>query len=314
MKYDFLQYLVCPQTGESLDLKVYEERDGQVKEGQLTSVQSGHVYPITNFVPRFVKSEQYTGSFSKQRLFVRRHFKDYKVDCSGDRLFYPTTGFTREKLLSGLTLEVGCGYGRFVDVIQRQGGEIVGIDLSTHSIDLAQDFVGLRSGVHLVQCDLFRLPFRNRTFNSIYSVGVLHHTADCKAAFQRLADFLAKDGQISIWVYHPHNQSDVAAWRRLTTKWPSSVLYAWCIANQLLFSWMRMIPVVRWQFNKLIPGSVPKTGQNFWLRVMEDFDNLSPTYASSHTPDEVVKWFREVGLSDIRVLDRLTAVTGLLRV
>lgn len=310
MKHELLKHLVCPKTGADLELHVTEEKHGQIKEGSLTSTQTGDVYPIRNYVPRFVSNDQYVASFSDERAYVERHFKHYMRDRSGFALFYPTTGFSKEQLTRGLTLEAGCGYGRFVDVVEKEGGEIVGCDLSTKSINLAQSFVGLRPRVHLVQSDIFRLPFRRETFHSIYSIGVLHHTPDCKRSFQALTSFLAPGGQISIWLYHPDNQANENPWRRILSQWPRSAVYAWCIVNQTLFSPVRMLPFVRWKFNKLIPGSVPKKGQHFWLRVLEDFDNFSPSYASSHTPNEVVKWFEEASLANVRALERLTAVTG----
>jgi SAM-dependent methyltransferase len=313
MKYELLKHLVCPETGEALELKVSEERYGQIKEGYLTSCGGKCSYPITNYVPRFVQKEAYAGTFSKQRLYVKRHFKHYASDPLAKSLFYQTTGFSSEQVKAGLLLEVGCGYGRFVNVIQQDGGEIVGVDLSTHSIDLAQSFVGLNPNVHLIQCDLFKLPFRPGSFSSVYSIGVLHHTPDCRKAFHKIVKYLAPNGQISIWVYDPSHQREANTLRWITTKWPPSFLYVFCIINQALFSWIRRIPVVRWKFNKWIPGSVPKTGQHFWLRVMEDFDNFSPQYASSHTSSEVADWFGTAGLSDIKKLERRTAVTGYLR-
>jgi hypothetical protein len=43
---------------------------------------------------------------------------------------------------------------------------------------------------------------------------------------------------------------------------------------------------------------------------MEDFDNLSPSYASSHSEEEVLRWFKDAGLIDVRRLGRATAVNG----
>src|SRR5262249_14747016 len=186
------------------------------------------------------------------------------ADTSGLSLMYGSTGFPEragetngqsaaaERLRSGLTLEAGCGYGRFLDVVDKAGGEIVGVDLNTTTINLCQQFVGSRPRVHLVQADLFKLPFRNSTFHSIYSIGVLHHTPDCRQAFLKLTPYLASGGQISIWVYHPDNQSDVRRWRSFTTRWSPRTLYSWCVVNQAAFSWIRCIPVVRWKFSKLV--------------------------------------------------------------
>ena len=310
MKPRLLEHLVCPQTGDPLDLVIREERHGEIKEGELVNRLAGHRYPISNYVPRFVDVDTYAGSFSKQRLYVQRHFRYYRDNASAAALFHRTTGLCEEDLTKGLTLEVGCGYGRFIDVVERERGEVVGIDLSTHSIELAQSFVGLRENVHLIQCDLFRLPFRKETFKTIYSIGVLHHTPDSGRAFSAMVNYLSPGGRLSIWVYPPEDQANVKVWRRFTSRWPTSWLYAFCILNQVAFSWIRIIPVVRWRFNRLIPGSVPARGRPFWNRVLEDFDNLSPQYASTHTPEDVMQWFREAGLRRVRSLDRRTSVTG----
>lgn len=189
------------------------------------------------------------------------------------------------------------------------GGKVVGIDRSTHSIDLTQQFVGGKDNVFLVQCDLFHLPFRANYFENIYSIGVLHHTPNPRQAFEALVPYVKRRGRISIWVYPPEMKVSSNRWRVVTTGLPHSLLYAWCILNQVLFSWIRALPG-GWRFSSLIPGCIPKKGHHFWLRVMSDFDDLSPRYASVHTGEEVRAWFQEAGLNNVEELERPTSVTG----
>lgn len=309
MKRELLEHLRCPTCVTALSLAVREEERGEVKTGELTCAGKLHTFHVSRFVPRFVDADKYADSFSRQRLYVRKHFQYYEKDQSGDALFFPTTGFTPDAIKKGLSLEVGVGYGRFVDVVQRAGGRIVGIDLSTHSIDLAQDFVGFREGVHLVQADLFALPFERKTFQHVYSLGVLHHTPDTRKAFEAIAPYVRTGGEISIWVYHPSRKVSSNRWRRLTASWDHRFLYGFCVVNQVLFSWIRALPGGA-RFNSIIPGAMPAPGRPFWLRVLGDFDNLSPTYAYVHDEGEVRAWFEQAGLTDIRVRPRLTAVTG----
>jgi SAM-dependent methyltransferase len=306
VKHGLLELLRCPACRGRLALAVDEEEHREVKTGRLTCA-CGQVYQISRFVPRFVDADKYAGSFSRQRLYVRRHFSHYRNDRSGDAQFLPTTGFSAEEIRSGLTLEIGCGYGRFIDVVQRSGGRIVGVDLSTHSIDLAQDFVGLRDDVFLVQADLFALPFEPGTFRHVYSIGVLHHTPDTKRAFDAIVPYLSPGGRIAIWVYHPDDKRSSNRWRMVTTRLNHRVLYAWCIANQALFSWIRALPG-GWRFSSVVPGAGP--GGHFWLRVLGDFDNLSPQFAYVHRESEVASWFRDAELTDVRALPRRTAVVG----
>jgi SAM-dependent methyltransferase len=242
MKPQFVDLLRCPICVTPVSLSVREEERGEIKTGTLTCQAGTHVFPILRFVPRFVDADKYADSFSRQRLYVRRHFRYYEADRSGDALFFPTTGFSPHNIQEGLTLEVGAGYGRFVDVVQRAGGVIVGVDLSTHSIDLAQDFVGFRENVFLAQADLFSLPFERQAFQHVFSIGVLHHTPDTARAFEAIVPFLRPGGEIAIWVYHPSKKRSANRWRPLTSRMNHRWLYGFCVANQVLFSWIRALP------------------------------------------------------------------------
>ena len=308
MKYGLLDYLVCPDCKAPFELEVDSEDGGEIRAGRLVCKKNKCVFKIDKYIPRFVDADSYADTFSKQRLYVRRHFKHYKEDTSGDEIFLPTTQFSRDQLKQGVTLEIGCGYGRFLDVIDRLGGEVIGVDLSTHSIELAQDFVGSRKNVHLVQCDLFRLPFALGQFPRIFSIGVLHHTPDTRAAFQALVPYLEKGGEIAIWVYPPELNRSVDRWRHVTTKIPANWLYVWCIINEVAFSWIRGLPG-GWRFGWIIPGGA--LGKRpFWLRVVGDFDALSPEFAHTHTGSELKEWFLESGLVDVKLLPRSSSAKG----
>lgn len=305
MKPRLLNFLQCPKCACALDIKVDSQIDDDVEHGSLICA-NGCRYPIEKSIPRFVNSDMYADSFSRQRLYVRRHFKHYREDSSGGDLFGPSTGFELEPLRAGIALEIGCGYGRFLDVVEQSGGEIIGVDLSTHSIELAQDFVGNRPFVHLVQADMFNLPFEMGKFDHVFSIGVLHHTPDTRAALEAIVPYVAPGGEFAIWVYPTGSKKSDDRWRLVTRHLPHPVLYGFCIVNQLAFSWIRGLPG-GWRFSRLVPGSNPD-GRHFWLRVMSDFDSLSPKYAHTHAPEEVEGWFENAGLIDIQSLSRATAV------
>jgi SAM-dependent methyltransferase len=162
----------------------------------------------------------------------------------------------------------------------------------------------------VVQADLYHLPFRPGSFDQVFSIGVLHHTPDTRRAFEAITEFAKDGGRVSIWVYHPDDKTSSNRWRHFTTRLDHRVLYALCIANQVAFSWIRGLPG-GWRFNALIPGGCPDKGRPFWMRVMGDFDDLSPTYAAVHRPQEVAQWFEALGFRDVKALGRLTAVTGI---
>ena len=57
----------------------------------------------------------------------RVRFTDIAADQQmiADERVISFTGFDAEELRTGLTLEVGCGYGRYLDAVQRKGGTII---------------------------------------------------------------------------------------------------------------------------------------------------------------------------------------------
>ncbi len=220
-------------------------------------------------------------------------------------LFVRSTGFDLSNL-DGLTLDAGCGYGRFLRVLAQAGGEVVGVDLSSDTVELAHDFVGRQNNVHIVQADLGRLPFPMRHFRRGFSIGVLHHTPDTKSSFLKLLPYLEEGGEVAIWVYAPEYKVSSNAWRKLSTRLPLNLVYGWCIVNELLFVWPRSLPRGGGRFHSVVPGG--SLGTPFWQRVMGDFDDLTPRYAHTHSAAEVVEWFRHAGLIDIKPLSRATSV------
>ena len=116
----------------------------------------------------------------------RRFFSDY------ERAFLRE--LRRHAPEAALVLEAGCGRaeilkrmlegGRWTAVPGERLGRrerrtvAVGLDLSEEGLALAAK--GRPDALHLVQGDLFRLPFRAGTFDLVYNSGVIEHFDDAK--------------------------------------------------------------------------------------------------------------------------------------
>lgn len=308
MKRSLVQHLVCPLSKQPLDLEIVEaDATGEIKTGRLTSAH-GSAYEIRNWVPRFVDRDSYGDTFTRQRLYARKHFDKMRHDnARQSELFIASTGFSLSAV-EGLTLDAGCGPGRFCRVVGESGGEVIGVDLSASTVELAFEFTGRHENVHIIQADLTNLPFRNDTFQRIFSIGVLDHTPDTGRSFKALVPYLRSGGEIAIWVYAPETRIAENRWRRLSTKLPLSVVYGWCLFDAALLAWLRELPGGG-KFSALVPGPGVRD-TTFWERVLGNFDSLTPHYAHSHAPDEVLEWFRTSGLVDVEARARRTSVRG----
>src|SRR3989304_790039 len=181
---------------------------------------------VVRGVPRFVDSDAYAKSFSFE---WKRHpctQLDSAASRESEETFRAKTGLRPEDVAGRLVLDVGCGMGRFADVVSRWGGQVVGVDLSL-AIEAAHANLGGRANVRLLQADLFRLPFQPGTFDIVYSIGVLHHTPDCEKAFRQLVPFVRLGGRLCVWVYGTMGPWERFArlYRRVTVRMPRRLLH-----------------------------------------------------------------------------------------
>lgn len=98
-------------------------------------------------------------------------------------------------------LEVGCGSGRFLKYVSNKSNFVVGIDPS-HAILAADNLLGANANVHLVKAAANDLPFKNESFDFVYSIGVLHHIPDTLKAMRACVDKVKKGGYFFTYLYY----------------------------------------------------------------------------------------------------------------
>jgi SAM-dependent methyltransferase len=284
----------------------------------LVCERCGQSYDIRDGVVRAVEGDQYAASFSYQWTVHRTTQLDSEFgEHSSARTFREKTGWGPEDVMGRRVLDVGCGMGRFADVVLRWGGEVYATDLS-FAIDAAHANLGDRPGFHAVQASVFDLPFRPESFDLIFSLGALDHTPDCEKAFKALPRLLRPEGQIAIWVYSAHtyprdgvDERRDRLYRRYTTRMSPRALHRLC---RVLCS-VRMKHRGFWHM--ALPGflfhAIPRLNWEYPERdprVLDTFDWYSTMYQSKHTYPEVFRWFREEGLTEVEILDQEVCVRG----
>lgn len=292
-----IDILVCPTC----------RRDLQQQPESFRCESCSRVYPVVDGIPRFVNTEEYAGSFGYEWLKHATTQLDDDRSKESEETFRQKTGFTPADLQGNLVLDVGCGMGRFADVVSRWGGRVVGFDLS-RAVEAAHKNLGARENVAILQANVFHAPFREGVFDFIYSIGVLDHTPDCEKAFRQLPRLLKPGGRIAIWVYHTSDQWGFTAdlYRKITVHLPHRLLHAICRLAIPLY-YLDRIPIVR----SIAWRAFPHSGHpNPEWRVLDTFDWYSPRYMSRHSREEVESWFRTQGLTEIRHLNPPTSVNG----
>jgi len=226
-----------------------------------------------------------------------------------DRATFRTrTGFPPADLAGKTVLDGGCGMGRYLRVAAEGGPRLlVGLDLSG-AVAAARDLTRGLPGVAVVQGDLLRPPFAPEGFDLIYSLGVLDHTPDARAAFLALAKLLRPGGRVVVWVYpkeRPALERAINVHRAVSTRLPLPVLVGLSrvmapvggLKRRLMASRNRAVARAGVLLNVLTIGVSMHPDPE--VRVCDTLDWYAPKYLSRHTEDEVRGWFAEAGLVDV---------------
>ena len=347
MKHRLADLLVCPDCTASLELEIRARDQEEILAGLLRCARCRCDFPIQEGIPRFAPSDAYAASFSFEWKKWQRTQFDTEAQKRSESTFVVSTGKRPQELAGKLVLDVGCGSGRFMDVLARAGAEIVGLDLSL-AVEVARQNLGCRPNCHFVQADALSPPFRPGTFDFAYSIGALHHTSDSRQAFLRMARLLKPQGVAAIWVYprrrltetfqyFPDRANEVLAqdvnfqipakWQRLASRVAPGLDWIMETSSRFQRFFTTRLPA-RWLYalcHLAIPlyyvyriplffplrllTKIAMHPDPEW-RVLDTFDWYSPRYQWKHTYAQVQGWFEKAGLENITPLPRPVAMRG----
>ena len=179
--------------------------------------ESGCSVPVVNDIPRFVESEHYASAFGRQwKKFRKTQLDSYTgTTISRDRL-QRCLGDSVDILNGKSVLEVGCGAGRFTEVMLAAGARVFACDLSQaieanyeNCRDLSPNYFGC-------QADVLELPVAPRSFDFVVCLGVIQHTPSPEETISALARYVRPGGTLVLDHYPP--EYPVTTSRAITRK------------------------------------------------------------------------------------------------
>lgn len=113
----------------------------------------------------------------------------------GVRMFPPAEGMT--------VLDVGCGTGVHLELYQKAGCVVFGIDLSSSMLQVARKRLGGSANLHMG--DASKMPYADKTFDLIIMSTVLHEMSHDvrRAVIGESKRTLKDDGRILLIDFHP---------------------------------------------------------------------------------------------------------------
>lgn len=338
MRERLLEWLVCPFCSEKLKLEICQQEEKEIIEGTLRC-SCGQIFPIICGVPRMLHGALrkdliriYPGFFrrypglidetlmskgddvteQKQKTIDRfgyewTHFHNY--DCENFEAFIEPlpVNFFKGKL----GLDVGCGAGRHARLASARGAEVVCVDLS-EAVDVAYKNNAGNELVHIVQSDVYNLPFNTGNFQFIYSLGVIHHLPEPERGYQELIPFLSEQGALFVWLYAYAPRKAVleiirSVSQRLSNNNIRRMAYICNLIDYGIFVNMHHLMCSLPYLEKLVNHDTFirfKEYKQYGFRVgyVDWFDRLSAPITNFYKKNEVFKWLTRSGLHDTKLL------------
>jgi SAM-dependent methyltransferase len=300
---------------------------------------SGHIFPIISGVPRLlsnalrkelpqlypeffhrhsnlfndpkISGDTSVGEIKKATIdrfgYEWKHFSDYNADNFKQFIAPLPDNFLEGKL----GLDVGCGAGRHARQAAELGAEIVCIDLS-QAVDAAYQNNADNEIVHIIQADIYNLPFKQDIFHFIYSLGVLHHLPDSEKGFQILLPYLTTGGSLFVWVYfYTLRKAALEILRYFARPLSNENIRRFAYVCNLidygifinLYRLTRKLPILGRLVERYSPLRVKEyAAYGFQVGFTDWFDRLSAPITNYYKEDEMRNWLKRSGLSNTKLL------------
>lgn len=236
------------------------ERQPLVSGGARLQCTQGHEWPMDDGIPRLVTSRRnYADAFGLQWNTFRTTQLDSTcgVDISlrrARRCIGPEAWAHLEQHPESHVLEVGCGAGRFTEVLLKTGVRVTSIDLSS-AVEANQKNFPQDDRHRVLQADVLNLPFAPQQYDLVFCLGVIQHTPSSERTIAALFNQVRPGG----WLVIDHYTHDLS----------------WCT---------KTAPLVR-QVLRRLP---PEQGLKWTKRLVEFFFPLHRAVRHTHLGQAIV--------------------------
>ena len=286
-----------------------------VQSGNHFADKDGNQFPFVNGVFRFVDSSGYSASFGYQwKKFKRTQLDKFSGQSISYDRFFSVTGWNKENLENKNILEVGCGAGRFTQIVlDYTKANLYCVDYS-EAVESNFENNGQHQRLKIIQASIYEMPFAENSFDKIFYFGVLQHTPDINKSIECMVKVLNPGGELVVDFY-PYN----GFWTKINAKYllrPFLVKMKherllqlidahidWMIAlshffNKIKIGFLlnRLIPVC--DISSTLPENLPTAEKREWVK-LDTFDMFSPKHDNPQRKNVIERYFKKCGMNSI---------------
>lgn len=282
-------------------------------QGDFLQNTDNESFPIVNGIPRFVPADNYASAFGLQwKTFAKTQLDSFsKTRITQDRL-ERCLGFPIEKLENKIILEVGCGAGRFTELLVKGKGLVHSIDLSV-AVETNKENIGDAPNYQVAQASVYELPYADESFDIVVCLGVIQHTPSSEKTIEALWSKVKPGGSLVIDHYKwriGYYSTLVPVYRAILKEMKpersKKIVDAlvdfffplhWNLRNNYPLNWLlhRISPLI------VYINHFKDQDRNFhyeWSK-LDTYDSLTDYYKHLRTPSQIKKTLEGLGAKNI---------------
>ncbi len=213
-------------------------------------------------------------------------------------------------------LDVGCGSGRWAQLVAPKVKELLCIDASEDAAAVARRNLAGHRNCSVQVASVGALPVPDNSFDLVYSLGVLHHVPDTRAAIAECARKVRPGGSLLVYLYYRFDNRPpwyAAVWRaselgrRTISRMPHGLRYAssQVIAASVYLPLARAArlaeslgrPVAQWPLSYY-------RDRSFYVMRTDALDRFGTRLEQRFTRKEIREMLESAGLGNVRFSDR----------
>lgn len=273
----------------------------------------GETFPVVNGIPRFVPEDNYAAAFGLQwKTFTKTQLDSHsQLPITKERL-ERCLGIPLNELKGKTVLEVGCGAGRFTELLVASGALVHSVDLSV-AVEANKQNIGDVPNYTIAQASVYELPFPNDSFEYVICLGVIQHTPDSNKTIEALWKKVAPGGKLIIdhyrWrlAYYSTLKPLYRHWLRTMKPDRSKKIVDRLVDFFFPLHWKtRHFKPAWWLLQRVSPlieyiHHYPEQGYEFqleWSR-LDSYDSLTDYYKHLKTPGQIRRQLDQLNGKDV---------------
>jgi len=211
--------------------------------------------------------------------------------------------------------DIGCGSGRWAQVVAPRVGHLMLIDASPDALNVAKANLSGVANVSFINAPVGALPIQDASLDFAYSLGVLHHVPDTAAAISEVAAKLKRGAPFLVYLYYAFDNRGPAyraLWRisdrvrRVVSRLPFALRYLVSQALAVLVYWPLARVALVLEHMGTLPAGWPLAyyrDKPFYVLRTDALDRFGTRLERRFSRDEIRSMLKDAGFVDIRFSD-----------